>query len=67
MLLGASSEVVGYISRNLLHRNPYSTTGFKKQICTLGFGPALWSAAVYLTLKHEANVLGRQLSLLRAE
>ncbi|KAL5343642.1 hypothetical protein BJX70DRAFT_385402 [Aspergillus crustosus] len=53
MLLGTSSEVVGYVGR--------------MQICTLGLGPAFWSAAIYLTLKHEVNVLGRQFSLPRAE
>ncbi|KAL4869078.1 RTA-like protein [Aspergillus spectabilis] len=67
MLLGTSSEVVGYVGRVLLHSNPYSTARFEMQICTLGLGPAFWSAAIYLTLKHEVNVLGRQFSLLRAE
>ena len=29
--------------------------------------PAFWSAAIYLTLKHEVNVLGQQYSPLKAE
>ncbi|KAL5343277.1 RTA1 like protein-domain-containing protein [Aspergillus crustosus] len=66
MLLGCSSEAVGYIGRILLHDNPYSDAGFETQICTLTMGPAFWSAAIYLTLKHEVIVLGREFSLLKA-
>ncbi|KAJ5082115.1 hypothetical protein N7532_011158, partial [Penicillium argentinense] len=58
VLLGAPSEVIGYIGRILLHNNPYSDAGFEAQICTLTIAPAFWSAAIYLTLKHEVNVLG---------
>ncbi|KAL2786960.1 RTA1 like protein-domain-containing protein [Aspergillus keveii] len=62
MVLGCSSEAAGYIGRILLHSNPYSSTGFEIQICTLTMGPAFWSAAIYLTLKHEVELLGREFS-----
>ncbi|KAL3486796.1 RTA1-domain-containing protein [Aspergillus germanicus] len=62
MILGCFSEAAGYVGRILLHSNPYSSTGFEIQICTLTMGPAFWSAAIYLTLKHEVSVLGREFS-----
>ncbi|KAL2860687.1 RTA1 domain-containing protein [Aspergillus lucknowensis] len=65
LILGASSETAGYIGRILLHKNPYDSTGFEIQICTLTMGPAFWSAAIYLTLKHEVDVLGHEFSLLK--
>ncbi|KAL3457023.1 RTA1 like protein-domain-containing protein [Aspergillus heterothallicus] len=65
MMLGCFCEAVGYIGRILLHNNPYSSTGFEIQICTLTMGPAFWSAAIYLTLKHEVEVLGRDFSPLK--
>lgn len=51
----------------MLNQNPYSSAGFKTQICTLTIAPAFWSAAIYLTLKHGVNLLGQQYSTLRAK
>lgn len=51
----------------MLHKNAYSDAGFETQICTLTMAPAFWSAAIYLTLKHEVNVLGAKFSPLKAE
>jgi uncharacterized membrane protein len=51
----------------LLNKNPYSSAGFKTQLCTLTIAPAFWSAAIYLTLKHGVNVFGQQYSTLRAK
>ncbi|KAJ5281726.1 hypothetical protein N7478_007098 [Penicillium angulare] len=65
VFLGAISEVAGYVGRILLHKNAYSSTGFETQICTLTMAPAFWSAAIYLTLKHEVNVLGTKFSPLK--
>ncbi|KAJ5983217.1 hypothetical protein N7481_005316 [Penicillium waksmanii] len=67
MFLGSISEVAGYVGRILLHNNAYSSTGFETQICTLTMAPAFWSAAIYLTLKHEVNILGPKFSVLRAK
>lgn len=61
------TQKTGYIGRILLNKNPYSSGGFETQICTLTLAPAFWSAAIYLTLKHEVNVLGQQFSPLRAK
>ncbi|CAG8908303.1 unnamed protein product [Penicillium egyptiacum] len=61
------TKQIGYFGRILLHENPYSSAGFKTQICTLTLAPAFWSAAIYLTLKHGVNVLGQQYSTLRAK
>jgi hypothetical protein len=51
----------------MLHNNAYSSAGFETQICTLTMAPAFWSAAIYLTLKHEVNVLGPKFSPLKAK
>lgn len=51
----------------MLHKNAYSSAGFETQICTLTMAPAFWSAAIYLTLKHEVNVLGPKFSPLKAQ
>ncbi|KAJ5883924.1 uncharacterized protein N7473_010810, partial [Penicillium subrubescens] len=67
VILGAISEVIGYIGRIILHSNAYSSAGFETQICTLTMAPAFWSAAIYLTLKHEVNVLGPKFSPLKAK
>ncbi|KZN84161.1 Sphingoid long-chain base transporter [Penicillium chrysogenum] len=67
VVLGALTEVIGYFGRILLNKNPYSSAGFKTQICTLTLAPAFWSAAIYLTLKHGVNVLGQEYSTLRAK
>ncbi|KAJ5301684.1 hypothetical protein N7508_006547 [Penicillium antarcticum] len=67
VILGALTEVIGYFGRILLNQNPYSSIGFQTQIVTLTLAPAFWSAAIYLTLKHEVNVLGPQYSLIRAK
>ncbi|OQE38447.1 hypothetical protein PENCOP_c008G03401 [Penicillium coprophilum] len=67
VILGSSTEVIGYFGRILLHNNAYSSAGFKTQLCTLTIAPAFWSAAIYLTLKHGVNVFGQQYSKLRAK
>ncbi|KAJ5519754.1 hypothetical protein N7463_000207 [Penicillium fimorum] len=67
VVLGSSTEVIGYFGRILLHNNPYSPAGFKTQLCTLTIAPAFWSAAIYLTLKHGVNIFGQQHSILRAK
>ncbi|KAH8773953.1 RTA1 like protein-domain-containing protein [Hyaloscypha finlandica] len=48
MLLGSSSEVVGYIGRILMHNNPYRLSTFLMQITTLTTAPAFYSAGIYL-------------------
>ncbi|OKL57332.1 hypothetical protein UA08_07453 [Talaromyces atroroseus] len=67
VILGAVSEVIGYVGRLILHSNAYSNVGFETQICTLTIAPAFWSAAIYLTLKHQVYLFGRKYSTLKAE
>ncbi|KAL8930427.1 MAG: hypothetical protein Q9208_000611 [Pyrenodesmia sp. 3 TL-2023] len=66
MTLGCFTEVIGYVGRILMHSNPWSEAGFNMQICCLIIGPAFFSAAVYLTLKHLVLTLGSQYSRLPA-
>ena len=52
MVLGSASEVMGYIAKLLLHRDPFSDTGFKMSVVLLTFAPAFYAAGIYYTLKH---------------
>lgn len=56
---------VGYVGRLILHQNPYSSSGFKTQICCLIMGPAAFAMAIYLTLKHLVISFGRNYSYLK--
>ncbi|KAL2222985.1 putative RTA1 domain protein [Thermoascus aurantiacus ATCC 26904] len=58
-------EVIGYVGRLLLHRNPWSLDGFKVQIVCLILAPTLICAGIYLTLKHVALAVGPGLSRLQ--
>ena len=49
----------------MLHKNPWSNTGFEIQICCLIIAPAFFSAAVYLQLKYLVIVIGREFSRVR--
>lgn len=55
----------GYIGRDIMHNNPYNSTGFQIQISCLTFAPAFNSAALYLILKHLVIQLGREWSRIR--
>jgi hypothetical protein len=50
MLLGCLVEIVGYIGRILLHKNPFDFIGFIIQICFITTGPVFYTAAIYVTL-----------------
>jgi len=63
--IGTSLEVAGYVGRVILHRNPYSSGGFKLQIICLTIAPAFIAAGLYLNLKHMVIVFGPHLSLLK--
>ncbi|KAE9368867.1 RTA1-domain-containing protein [Stipitochalara longipes BDJ] len=52
MMLGSSSEVVGYIGRILMHNNPYRLSTFLMQIVSLTTAPAFYSAGIYLCLSR---------------
>lgn len=50
MLAGCGVEIIGYVGRILLYRNPFSFTGFLIQVIFLTGGPAFYSASIYITL-----------------
>lgn len=52
MILGAISEVLGYVAKFILHNDPFSDLGFKMSVVLLTFAPAFYSAGIYYTLKH---------------
>ncbi|KAL2364607.1 hypothetical protein RJZ56_002469 [Blastomyces dermatitidis] len=54
-------ESVGYAGRVLIYQNPWGT-GFTLQIITIILGPTFLCAAIYLTLKHVALAVGREIS-----
>ncbi|KAF8848302.1 RTA1-domain-containing protein [Acephala macrosclerotiorum] len=65
MLLGSSSEVVGYLGRILMHNNPYRLSTFLIQIVSLTTAPAFYSAGIYLCLSRIVIVYGEGVSRVR--
>lgn len=63
--IGSLFEAAGYGGRVSLHKNPYSSGGFKLQIICLTVAPAFIAAGLYLNLKHMVLVFGPHLSLLK--
>jgi hypothetical protein len=63
--IGSLLETAGYVGRVMLHKNPYSSGGFKLQIISLTVAPAFIAAGLYLNLKHMVYVFGPHLSLLK--
>lgn len=63
--LGCLAEMIGYIGRVIMHSNPWSSLGFKMQICCLIVAPAFVSAGIYLTFRSTVLALGTQFSRLR--
>lgn len=57
--------ITGYVSRLMLHSNPFSGVGFKLNIVCLTFAPAFLSAGIYLLLKHLCLTFGPSFSRLR--
>jgi hypothetical protein len=64
--IGALLELLGYIGRIMLNRNPWGDSGFELQICCLILGPSFIAAAIYLTMKHLVLYFGPQYSYLQA-
>lgn len=65
--LGVFGEMVGYIGRLIMHKNPWSTPGFEMQICCLVLAPSFLAAGIYLTLKHMVLYCGPEHSRLKAK
>ena len=62
MIVGALTEVIGYIGRIFSHQDPYSINPFLAQIVTLIIAPAFFSAALYVVLMRMCVIVGRQYS-----
>lgn len=65
MSLGTICEGVGYISRIMLHNDPFSDPGFKINVVLLTFAPAFLAAGIYLLLKQLTITFSPTLSRLR--
>ncbi|KAM5341331.1 hypothetical protein ACJ41O_014362 [Fusarium nematophilum] len=63
--IGTAFEVIGYVGRYLLSRNPWSLNSFIIQYLTLLLAPTLVAAAISVTFKHLVIWYGAQWSLLR--
>ncbi len=63
--LGTFGEGAGYVGRLIMHKNPWSRSGFELQICCLVLAPSFLAAGIYLTLKHYVNYYGLELSRLK--
>jgi RTA1 like protein len=66
MLLGLSSEVLGYIARVLLNGNPFMRAYFLWYLICLTLGPVFMAAAIYLCLGRIVIVYGEEISRIRA-
>lgn len=65
MLVGIILEIVGYGGRIGMHQNVFLNSWFIMYLCCLTIAPALFSAAVYLSLSRIITIFGPTLSLLR--
>ena len=65
LAVGATAEAIGYVSRLLLHNDPFSDIGFKLSVVLLTFAPAFLSASIYLILKQVCLAFSPGLSRLR--
>lgn len=65
--IGVFGEMVGYIGRIIMHKNPWSESGFETQICCLVLAPSFLAAGIYLTLKHMVIYCGPEHSRLKAK
>lgn len=65
--LGVFGEMVGYIGRLGMRKNPWAQPGFETQICCLVLAPSFLAAGIYLTLKHMVIYCGPEYSRLKAK
>ncbi|KFZ12224.1 hypothetical protein V501_04326 [Pseudogymnoascus sp. VKM F-4519 (FW-2642)] len=64
--IGSGLEMLGYVGRVMMHKNPWDSAGFKMQICCIILAPSFLAACVYLTMKHLVLHFGPEHSLLKA-
>jgi len=66
MFLGLALEVVGYITRIMLHDEPFIKNNFILYLIFLTIAPAFISAGIYLCLSRIIVLFGSGLSRLNA-
>ncbi|RKU47147.1 hypothetical protein DL546_006404 [Coniochaeta pulveracea] len=59
---GCILEFAGYVTRVLLHDNPWDSGAFRTQIVAIILGPTLICVSIYVTLKHVCLALNPTLS-----
>lgn len=64
--IGSGLEMLGYVGRIMMHKNPWDSAGFKMQICCIILGPSFLAACVYLTMKHLVLHFGPEHSIIKA-
>ncbi|KFY08683.1 hypothetical protein V492_06005 [Pseudogymnoascus sp. VKM F-4246] len=64
--IGSGLEMLGYVGRVMMNKNPWDSAGFKMQICCIILGPSFLAACVYLTMKHLILHFGPEHSLIKA-
>lgn len=62
--IGCGLESIGYGGRLMMNKNPWTSDGFKMQVCCLILAPSFLAAGYYLTIKTVVNHLGRESSKL---
>jgi len=62
--IGCGLESIGYGGRLMMNANPWTSDGFKMQVCCLILAPSFLAAGYYLTIKTVVNHLGRESSKL---
>ncbi|OLN83414.1 Sphingoid long-chain base transporter RSB1-like protein 5 [Colletotrichum chlorophyti] len=62
MLAGCLSEIVGYIGRIIMHRNPFEFVAFMLQIVFITSGPVYYTAAIYVTISRAIESFAPELS-----
>ncbi|KAL7915563.1 RTA1 like domain-containing protein [Trichoderma velutinum] len=62
MILGCTSEIIGYIGRIMLWQNPFSFPGFMIDIVCLTTAPVFFTGSIYVTLSKAIDFFGPNLS-----
>ena len=65
MLLGLTSEALGYIARVLINTNPFYRPYFLWYLICLTIGPVYIAAAIYLCLGRIVVIYGENISQIR--
>ncbi|WZH42354.1 uncharacterized protein QYS62_003346 [Fusarium acuminatum] len=67
MMVGCLFEIIGYIGRIILYKNPFNFGGFMVQIVFITSGPVWYTAAVYVTLSKIIKYLAPEASRFKPE